>query len=108
MKGHTSPNTTAPTRTLPRFEDREKGYLVVTTIIIVGVIAALAGYVIGRVQSTGRHHERAFQPWRDHVMGCALSPRPLTIEGECTDLTNARPVSSFKFMQPRRGAPAAS
>lgn len=54
------------------------------TIAIVGVPAALAGYVIGRARSVGRHHEHAFQSWRDRVIGAALMPR---IEPPVLELT---------------------
>ena len=53
-----------------------------TALIIVGVLAALAGYVAGRVQRVGRHHSRAMQPWCDHVLGCALYPPGKLLELE--------------------------
>jgi hypothetical protein len=77
------------------------------TIVLVAAIVAALGFVAGRATERGHYHERAMNGWRARLLLDAITPAPLTIEGECTDLTNARPLTSFKFMQPRRGAAVA-
>jgi len=47
----------------------------VATIILIAIACLGVGYVIGRAHSVGRHHEHAFGPWRDRVIGAALLPR---------------------------------
>lgn len=54
-----------------------------TTAIII-IVAALAGYVVGRAHETGRHAERDMTHWKAHCLAMALTPR---IESPVLDLT---------------------
>jgi hypothetical protein len=44
-------------------------------IVIAGLMGLVLGIAIGRLWAVGHHHEHAFGPWRDRVIGAALLPR---------------------------------
>jgi hypothetical protein len=45
------------------------------TLIVVAVLAALAGYGIGRLSRFSSHVEHDFARWRDRITAASLQPR---------------------------------
>lgn len=60
------------------------------TLVVVGVLAALAGYAIGRLHKFSAHVEDDFQAWRDRITAAALQPPVPALPPPFLELTAER------------------